>query len=178
MTRNQELGICFYLRKATEDGKFAKGSTDIDLERAYEGLTYVSADGLLDFGKPKNIYQEQYADSGRLRVWHPSDNKEIVNGVLDSSPIEVTHDATKVKFTFAIIGENRQSIYDKFYEDITRGFWYYWDNKRKKYLHFFFDDEYKPSEDLWYGSTPWIKLEIEVQNIWGKTFNEAPQTEI
>lgn len=156
MTKNQEMNIKFWMQECDKTGVALEGTTAIDLEAYddFEGITYCEAKGLLDKGKIKNVYQEQYADSDRLRVHFPS------------TP---TREATKVTFTFVFVGENRQQSYENFYDFITGGYRIYWDNKRKKRLVFYAPNEYSPAEEAWHGSTPYLKMNIEVQNIFGDT---------
>lgn len=161
MTKNQEHNIRFYMAEANRyvnnDGSvtYTYDADSIrDIEASFDGLTYSSAEGLNTKGKVKNAYTETYSDSDRLRVFFPEHPQR---------------EATKVKFTFVFVGENRYTTYDEFYEYITGGYRAYWDNKRKRLLYFFCTAEYKPAEEKWYGSTPYLKMTIEVNNIYGDT---------
>lgn len=156
MSRNSEQGIHFYMQATDNYGVAIAGAEIKDLEEDFEGLLYSKAEGLNKKGKVKNVYTEQYADSDRLRVHYPA---------------KVTREATAVTFTFYFMGENRYKVYDDFYAYLTEGFRAYWDTARKKRLVFYAPNEYKPAEEMWYGGKPYLKLELQVQNIFGETFD-------
>ena len=128
-------------------------ATEINLESHFSGMKYLQCKGLEDKGKPKNKYTETYADSGELRVHEPD---------------EVFLEATAITFTFLFVGDNRQSVYDNFYEYIKNGKFYYRDTKRNKQAYLTLLDAIKPSEDMYKGSTPYIKADFKFQNIWGE----------
>lgn len=155
MTKNQEQNIHFFMQEATKNGDLVSDATVYDLERDFAGLTYSKAEGLNTKGAIKNTYVEKYSDSDRLRVHFPE------------TP---TREATKVTLSFVIVGENRYATYDAFYEYIAGGFRAFWDNKRKRRLFFYCDAEYKPADEKWYGSTPYLTIDVEVNNIFGTTF--------
>lgn len=150
------MGIRFFMQEADREGNLIEGSVAKDLERDFEGLMYSEAKGMNNKGKIKNVYSEKYSDSDRLRVHYPS---------------VPTREATSVTFTFFFTGENRRRTYDEFYEYITGGFRAFWDNARNKRLFFFAPNDYKVGEEKCYGGTPYIKLELEVQNYFGCTFD-------
>lgn len=154
MTKNQEMGLHFYMQGCDKNGT-ATGQK-IDLEEHFAGLTYSSCDGLLKKGKIKNAYIENYSDSDKLRVHFPENP---------------TREATKVTFNFVVVGDNRQAVYDAFYDYITGGYRIYSDNARNKKLYFIATSGYEPSKEQWYGSTPYLELKVEVQNIYGTTFD-------
>lgn len=161
MTKNQELDIHFFMREATKDGRLVKGSVTKDLEQDFEGLIYGEANGLLDKGKMKNIYSESYSDSDRLRVHFP-DNP--------------TRENTKVTFTFYFTGENRQAVFESFYEYVTGGIRAFWDTERNRYLVFYAPNEYAAAKEVWYGSKPYLQLKLEVDNLFGSTFASLQET--
>lgn len=155
MTKNQEIGVHFYMQDCDKYGNLVP-NTQIDLEEHFEGLMYSKAEGLLAKGKIKNVYSEQYADSDRLRVHYPD------------TP---AREQTTVTFTFYIAGENRQQVYDNLYNYLISGFHSFWDTIRHKKVFFYAPNEYKPSEEVYVGSKPYLKLVVEVQNIFGTTFD-------
>lgn len=126
----------------------------IDIESFYQGLLYAKCEGLEAKGKRKNIYTEEYSDSDELRVWMGED---------------VCRAATTISFTFYFVGKNRAEVMEKFYQDIKNGRFYYWDTKRLRKCLFVVIDEYKPSEDFYTKSTPYKKLDLKVQNLWGES---------
>lgn len=137
-------------------GKVADGAVEIDLEEHFSGLAYMKAEGLNKLGKPR-VYTEKFADSDRLRVYKPDDT---------------IREATTVTLSFAFVGENRHKTYHEFVEYISTGVKRYRDTARNKYLYFFVSSEIKPAKEMWYGSTPYLTADIQVQSIFGKTFDE------
>lgn len=137
-------------------GKVADDSVEIDLEEHFSGLTYMKAEGLNKLGKPR-VYTEKFADSDRLRVYKPDDT---------------IREATTVTLSFAFVGENRYKTYHDFVEYISTGVKRYHDTARNKYLYFFVSSEIKPAKEMWYGGTPYLTVDIPVQSIFGKTFDE------
>ena len=157
MSRNSDLGYKFYMVNCDKNGKVAESATEYDLEKDFEGLLYSKATGLYLVGKPR-IYTEKYADSDKLRVYMPD---------------TVVNEPTTVNFTFLFTGENRYTIYKTFVDYVRNGFKRYYDNVREKYLYFFVNTEIKPAEEVFYGSKPYLKLDLTVQNIFGRTFDES-----
>lgn len=137
-------------------GKVADGAVEIDLEEHFSGLTYMKAEGLNKLGKPR-VYTEKFADSDRLRVYKPDDT---------------IREATTVTLSFAFVGDNRYQTYHNFVEYISTGVKRYRDTARNKYLYFFVNEEIKPAKEMWYGGTPYLTVDIPVQSIFGKTFDE------
>ena len=156
MSKNSDMGIRFYMVECDNKGKVLPDAIEKDLEKDFDGMLYSKAEGLDSVGKPRT-YSEKYNDSDRLRVYLPAD---------------ITHDATTVEFTFFFTGESKQAVYHEFLSYIGKGFHRYYDNFRKKYLYFFVNSEVKPAEEKHFGSTPYLKLDLTVQNIFGKTFDE------
>ena len=148
----------FYMQECSSEGRILAGSRERDLENdtEFQGLKYSKAEGLDKIGKPR-IYTEEFSDSDRLRVHIPRN---------------LTNKPTTVKFTFYFTGENRRESYDKFVEYVRHGFKVYHDNARNKYLYFCVTEEIAPASEQWYGSTPYLELQLTVQNIFGKTFDE------
>lgn len=127
-----------------------------DLEKDFIGLKYCKCVGLEARGARKNVYTEKYADSDEIRVWQGKD---------------VTREATEIVFTFYFLGDSRQSIIDSFYEYIKNGLISYWDTKRYKKAYMIFKDKFTISEDMFVGSTPYKKVDVTFQNLWGECKN-------
>jgi hypothetical protein len=135
-----------------------EGEEKVNLETSKElgRIIYLKCEGLDTKGKRTNVYIEKSADSDVLRVWF---DKE-----------KVTREATKITLTLAFIGdrEERESTFDALYEYIKNGKFYYWDTARHKKAYLILAEEYKPSEEMWYGSQPYITASIPLQNLWGE----------
>ena len=137
----------FYMQQDIKNAKL------FDLEFDFKGLKYLQCKGLEDKGKAKNKYTEEYADSNELRVYEPN---------------EVCLEPTTITFTFLFVGDNRQSVYDYFYNYVKKGKFYYHDNVRKKQAYITLLDAVKPSGDMYKGSTPYIQADFKFQNLWGE----------
>ena len=146
----------FYMVACDNKGNPIVGAQTMDLEKDFEGLKYSSMDGIETIGAAKNIYSESYSDSDRLRVYVPS---------------EVKHKETEITFTVYFTGKNRHKTYDAFNAYITEGLHRYHDNARNKWFAFYIKGELKPAEDMWYGSTPYLKMQYKLSNIFGRTFD-------
>lgn len=129
---------------------------EIELETEFKGLLYIKCAGLNSIGKVKNIYTETYSDADRLRVFMPK---------------EVKNEETVVTLTLVFVGENRFETFDKFNNYIKSGLKKYRDTARKKWFVFYISDEIIIGEEMWYGSTPYIKCDYKLRNIYGKTFD-------
>ena len=83
---------------------------------------------------------------------------------------EVTREATKITLTLAFIGDRteRGATFDELYNYIKNGKLYYWDTARNKKAYFIFTEEYKTSEEMFYGSQPYILASFTLQNLWGE----------
>ena len=129
-----------------------------DIEEQFAGLLYMKADGMNNIGKAKNIYTETYADSDRLRVYLPND------GVY-------TNEATKITMHFLVIGDeaSRQATIRSFETYVREGIHRYWDDARNLEFDFIVQDEIKVSDEKWHGSSPYVEIEVVMQNLNGKT---------
>lgn len=125
----------------------------VDIETRFEGLLYSKCEGLLTKGKRKDIYEEKYADDDKLRVWQGE---------------KVTREATTITFTFFFVGENRLHTYQNFYDYVKNGKLYYYDTKRLKKAYMVLKEALDPQEDVYKGSTPYIKADFKFQNLWGE----------
>lgn len=132
-----------------------EGEDRVNLETHFGRILYSKCEGLDTKGKRKNVYTETYSDSDNLRVWQGE---------------EVTREATKITLTLAFIGDRseRESAFDALYEYIKNGKFYYFDTARHKKAYLILADEYNPSEEMWYGSQPYIIANIPLQNLWGE----------
>lgn len=130
-------------------------STPKDLETDFPGLVYSKAEGLLAVGKVKNIYTESYADGNGLRVHLPAEPKR---------------DATTVKFTFYFTGADRYMQYLSLCEYMKGQKVKYWDTKRNRFIYFVARNEFKPAEEVFVGSNPYLKFEFEVTNVDGTNY--------
>ena len=147
----------FYMQKVDAEGKLI-ANTKKDLETDFNGLKYSQCVGLLAKGKRKNIYTENYADSDTLRVWQGEN---------------VTREATTITFTFVFTGASRQSVFQSFYEYVKNGVISYYDTARMKEACLILVDNVEPSDDIFVGSTPYIKADFKFQNIWGECKNKT-----
>lgn len=127
-----------------------------DLEKDFAGLLYSKCVGLNKVGKPKNIYEETYSDADRVRVYIPE---------------EITNENTEISLTLYFVGENRHSTLDAFKEYIRKGFTKYRDTARNKSFIFYVNKDIDVSDEMWYGSKPYISATFKLQNINGKTAN-------
>lgn len=143
----------FYMAEC--DANWNITGTTTNLEASFDGLHYQRAKGLNLTGKPR-LYTESYADSDKLRVHIPAD---------------VTHEPTDVTLSFVFIGDNRYATYDAFVDFCQNKRMAYWDSARKKRLFFFVEDAIQPAEEMWHGNIPYLRLELKVKNVFGKTFD-------
>lgn len=129
-----------------------------DIEEQFAGLLYMKADGMNNIGKAKNIYTETYADSDRLRVYLPND------GVY-------TNEATKITMHFLVVGDeaSREATIRSFETYVREGIHRYWDDARNLEFDFIVQDEIKVSDEKWHGSSPYVEIEVVMQNLNGKT---------
>lgn len=143
----------FYMIACEKDGTVIQNS-EKDLETDFDGLVYSKCEGLETIGAAKNIYEEKYADSEKLRVHVPA---------------TILNEATTIKLTLFFVGENRHKGRNDFNEYIRVGFHKYWDDARKRMFQFYVSKELPIGEEKWYGSTPYLKCEYTLNNIHGKT---------
>lgn len=152
----------FYMQACDSTGEVIDVTNAISLEDYFKTsdgsscLRYSKIDGIDAIGAPKNIYSESFADADRLRVYVPS---------------VVKHKETVVTLTLFFLGDRRQEVLDNFNAYITNGFHRYWDTARNKWFAFYIKDELKPAESMWYGSTPFLRMDYKLVNIFGRTFD-------
>lgn len=148
----------FYMAECDAEWKVQDG-TEKDLERDFDGLRYQEAKGLNLTGKPR-LYTETYADADKVRVYIPEN---------------VTHEPTTITFSFVFFGENRYKTYDEFVAWVSGKRMVYHDDARNKWAYFYVADSIQPAEEMWYGSTPYLRLELKVSNVYGRTFDSQTQ---
>lgn len=148
----------FFMQECNNKGEALNDAPERNLEKdpEFEGLRYSRIEGIEAKGSIKNTYSESYADADRLRVY---------------SPKEVKHKETNVKLTLYFVGENRFKALEAFNKYISGGFHRYRDNARNKWFAFYIKEELKPADAMWYGTTPYLKMEYNLINIFGKTFD-------
>lgn len=134
-------------------------NTERDLEDYFKGLRYQEAKGLNLTGKPK-LYTETYADADKVRVYIPE---------------KVTYEPTTITFRFVFFGEDRYKTYDEFVAWVSGKRMVYRDTARNKYAYFYVADSIQPAEEMWYGSIPYLRLELKVTNVYGCTFDEPKE---
>lgn len=128
----------------------------INLEEDFPGLRYKEAKGLMTKGKPKNIYFEEYADSNKIRAYIPD---------------VICRESTEITMTFLFVGENRRKAYDDFYNYVSQGAVWYWDDARNKKVALILNAAVEPSDDIMKGSDLYIEADFVFKNIYGRTFN-------
>lgn len=138
----------------------AQSAIDIENYSKFDGLLYMKAEGMNDIGKSKNVYTEEYADSDRLRVHLPS-----------SLLSDYTNEATKVTMHFLVVGDalRRQSTIKNFTDYLRVGIHRYWDDARNLEFDFIVQDEIKVSDEKWHGSSPYVEIQVTMQNLNGST---------
>lgn len=144
----------FYMAEC-DGGWEIKPTTRKNLEVDFKGMRYQEADGLNLMGKPR-IYTETYADAEMTRVWIPE---------------ELTYEPTTITFSFVFLGEDRYKTYDAFVSWVSGKKMAYWDSARWKRAFFYVGDSVQPAEEKWYGSTPYLRLQLKVTNVYGRTFD-------
>ena len=155
-----------YMRSVSLDG------TPLDswknIEDKFTGLRYLSAKGIFDIGKPKNIYTETYAESDRMRVYLPKHNS---GGSQVHSVSDIANEQTEISMTFLVIGSSTDRIRTiiEFENYVREGAHSYYDDARNLEFDFIVTGELKVSEEKWHGDVPYIELTVPMQNLNGKT---------
>lgn len=149
----------FFVYAVTEDqGRPNKPTPRPDLGC----IKYSAIVGIDDLGSVKNIYTETYADANRVRV---------------SIPEKVQRESTEVTLVLYFVGEKRADVFNQFCDYICNGRHRYWDTAREKYFDFYISEKLTPSDELWYGSTPYFKVDVKMNNIFGQTFDSHTDIE-
>lgn len=156
----RDTGVLIGERKSLEEDFYA---VEIDTPRPDLGcIKYSAIVGIDNLGAVKNIYTETYADANRVRV---------------SMPEKVQRESTQVTLVLYFIGEKRAEVFKSFCDYICNGRHRYWDTARSKYFDFYISEELTPSDELWYGSTPYFKVDVKMNNIFGQTFDSRTDVE-
>lgn len=147
----------FYMQKVLRDanGVYQLVDSKVDLEEDFKGLRYSKCVGIDTIGKAKNIYTETYSDSAQTRVYVPN---TIVN------------EATSVTLTLFFIGKDCEDVMENFLYYVRNGIHRYWDTARNRYFDFYVMDEIKVAEENRKTGTPYIKLDLKLNNIYGETY--------
>lgn len=139
-----------YLQK--DDGV----SAAINTKSLCQGMYVLEAKGLADYGKPKNIVTESYAEGDGLSVYIPSD------GV-------IKRDATDVSLKLLFIDEGgvgRYEQYDTFIDYMKSDLVWYWDSVRKRKVRLLLVEKSSPEENF-KGRLPYIEATVKFKNVDG-----------
>lgn len=126
-----------------------------DLENDFNGLMYVRCDGMFAKGERKDVYFEDFSESDTLNAWQ-GDNDDVARK------------ATNLTLSLLFTGTERKVEYERFYNIIKKGKWYYWNTVKKKLAFVMLKDEFRPSEEMYKGSTPYFRVDVPLQNLWGE----------
>ena len=131
-----------------------KWETEVSIEDYFQGMKFVSCTGLIDKGKIKNIYTENYAETSELRVFIPA---------------TITRENTEIEFSFGFQGENRRDVFDSFVEWVSGHKIRYWDTCRNREVDMVLINEISVDEDILLGTSPYIIVPFVFKNINGDT---------
>lgn len=137
-----------------------KWEADTDLEATFQGMKYVSCEGLSNYGKIKNIYTETYAETDELRVYMPEN---------------VARENTDIEFVFGFEKENRRDTYDSFVSWISGKKLRYWDTCRNREVEMILVEKVEVDEDYLIGSSPFITVQFTFKNLNGQTKKHITQ---
>lgn len=140
----------FYMSRWVDN----KWEADTDLEATFQGMKYISCDGLSNYGKVKNIYTETYAETDELRVYLPEN---------------VARENTDIEFVFGFEKENRRDTYDRFVSWISGKKLRYWDTCRNREVEMVLVEKLEVDEDVLIGSSPFITIPFKFKNLNGQT---------
>ena len=158
-------GYEFFIQEVDSKGNFIGVAKNLETDFSVKventgeelgGIIYISIVGIDNLGSVKNIYTETYADANRVRV---------------SMPEKVQRESTQITLVLYFVGEKRAEVFKSFCDYICNGRHRYWDTARNKYFDFYISEELTPSDELWYGSTPYFKVDVKMNNIFGQTFD-------
>lgn len=161
----------FFMQEVDSKGNFIGVAKNLETDFSVKventgeelgGIIYISIVGIDNLGSVKNIYTETYADANRVRV---------------SMPEKVQRESTQITLVLYFVGEKRAEVFKSFCDYICNGRHRYWDTARSKYFDFYISEELTPSDELWYGSTPYFKVEVKMNNIFGQTFDSHTDIE-
>lgn len=131
-------------------------SAAINTRSLWPGMYVLEAKGLADYGKPKNIVTESYADGHGLRHFEPAD------GVIFRDATDVT-----LRLFFCDDGGiNRYVQYDSFIDYVKGCAVWYWDSVRKRKARLLFTEKCSPTENF-HGQIEYIEAEVKFKNVDG-----------
>lgn len=128
------------------------GGTTFDLEKDFDGLLVSKIKGLDDKGEIKNRYTESYADSDKLRVYHPT------------TPL---YKETTIKLDILFSKSMRSYMIDKFANLIKSGTLVFYETSRGRCFEFIYMKDTVVSDEKMYGGQPYKEVEFELQNVRG-----------
>lgn len=120
------------------------------------GMYVLEAVGLADYGKPKNIVTESYAEGDSLKYYIPQDG--------------IKREATDVSIKMLFLDEgspkNRYEQYNDMVNFLKDKIVIYWDSVRKRKARLLLDTSTQPKENF-KGSIPYIESTFKFKNIDG-----------
>jgi hypothetical protein len=119
-----------------------------------DSMVYSKCVGLLKKGKAKNKYIERFPETELINIWEGD---------------KLARENTMIALTLAFKGENRTKTFDKFYDYVKKGNFYYWDNIRNKKAYLNLMEEVEPSDDIYKGNNPYIVATFNFTNLLGGT---------
>lgn len=128
------------------------GGTTYDIEKDFDGLLVSKIKGLDDKGEIKNRYTETYADSEKLRVYHPT------------TPL---YKETTIKLDILFSKALRGFELDAFTNLIKGGTLIMYETSRGRCFEFVYMKDTIVSDEKMYGGQPYKEVEFELQNIRG-----------
>ena len=136
--------------------RFIDGSweSEVSLEDYFDGLVYLSCIGLSNFGKPKNIYSESFAEVEDLRLYIPE---------------TVVRENTDIEFEFGFKKANRRDTYHSFVDWITGHKIKYWDTARNREVEMILMEKIEVDDDLLKGDSPYIVVPFKFKNLKGSS---------
>ena len=162
----------FFMKRVMrgEDGNETV-SEEKNLEVDFPGLKYNAFEGLNAYGKPKNVYTEEYAERDKASVY------------VSPNP---TYDQTTLKLKLYFFDSDGQTtdsesydaideVYHSFVEFISGCKIIYRDTARKRKVMMVLEDATTPDADRIYG-IPYKSVTFTFKNIYGRSFPITDQT--
>ena len=136
--------------------RFIDGSweSEVSLEDYFDGLVYLSCTGLSNFGRPKNVYSESFAEVEDLRVYMPE---------------TVVRENTDIEFVFGFEKENRRDTFDRFVDWVSGYKIKYWDTARNREVEMILMEKIEVDDDLLKGDSPYIVVPFKFKNLKGSS---------
>lgn len=127
---------------------------EVSLEDYFQGMKYISCEGLSNYGKIKNIYTESFAEVEDLRVYMPE---------------TVVRENTDIEFVFGFEKENRRGTFDSFVDWVGGHVVKYRDTARNREVEMVLIEKIEVDDDLLIGSSPFITVPFKFKNLRGRT---------